>query len=204
MYTELEKEIRESSDYIFKDVLAHDGPVLICLVHTATGEARTAHITPLKLMFQSPSLKASMLYQLKVSKLIQHSNCFVKLEAHFYSSNFLALIFEEHFDGNPARGAHGEARESCVVERDDPLADAEPFHDFAKIARQRARPAQGVDAISERSRDQFMEIVHHLDAVVAGRQHQKKRSLQHVLTSWRICSVPKTCRGRANWPALPV
>src|SRR6266446_4786889 len=92
------------------------------------------------------------------------------------------LVFEENVDGGSARGAHGEAGESCVVESGDPLADAKLLHHFAEIASQRARPAEGVDATPETGRDQFIETLHHLYAGVAGRQGERS-SARSALTS---------------------
>ena len=88
------------------------------------------------------------------------------------------LVCQENVDGGSSRRAHGKSVESCVVEGGDPLADGKKFHDFAEIARQRARPAKGVDAIGERSRDQLMETSHQLDAGVIGRQDERSHALR--------------------------
>jgi hypothetical protein len=80
------------------------------------------------------------------------------------------LILEEKSYGGATRRAHWESQQLCFVKSRDSLADGQMFNNFAEITGQHARPAERVDAVPERSRDQFMETVHQLDAVVAGRQ----------------------------------
>jgi hypothetical protein len=77
------------------------------------------------------------------------------------------LIFEENVPGHATCGVQAEGIETGLVERRDPLAATKPLYHFAEIARQRARPAERVQAAVEARRDQFMETVHHLDAGVA-------------------------------------
>lgn len=98
MQTDLEKEIRENSEYQYRGILAKEGEVLICYLQTSAGEGRTARIYPMKAMFKSPTVKAHALYQLKTVKLIQNANCFVKMETHFYTASFLVMVFEDYFD----------------------------------------------------------------------------------------------------------
>lgn len=98
MHNDLEKEIKENSEYNYRGILAKEGEVLICYLQTATGESRTARVYPMKAMFKTPTVKAHALYQLKTVKLIQNANCFVKMETHFYTASFLVMVFEEYFD----------------------------------------------------------------------------------------------------------
>ena len=81
-----------------------------------------------------------------------------------------SLILEENIYGSPACCAHWERQQLCFVKTGDSLTDSQMFHDFAEIATQHTRPAKRVNAVPERSRDQFVKTVHQLNAVIAGRQ----------------------------------
>ena len=61
---------------------------------------------------------------------------------------------------------------SRLVERGNPRADAQPFHNFAKIPRQFALPAERIDAARERRRDQLLETFHLPDASIGGRRRE--------------------------------
>lgn len=111
------------------------------------------------------------------------------------------LVFEEKLDGAPARRAHGKAVEQGIIEHDDPLADAEQFHHLTEITRQHARPAERVDAAAERSRDQFMETAHPLDAMVAGRRGERNHAPYKGDTAINSTKFQRQRRepGRQEW-----
>lgn len=89
-----------------------------------------------------------------------------------------SLVIEENVDGGPARCAHRKSIQSRVVDGGYAVADGEMFHDFAETAGQCALPAEGIDVVSERGRDEFIEVFHQLDAGVAARQDESIESLE--------------------------
>jgi len=96
-----------------------------------------------------------------------------------------SMVFEKLVDGDSACGAHREGEQSCFVESGDLFGDGELGQDLAEIAAQRSLPAQGIDAVSERSGDQFQKTVHSLDARVVRRQAERSHiSFNPEIASW--------------------
>lgn len=81
-----------------------------------------------------------------------------------------AEVGDERFAGDLAGGTERERAQVVLVEAGDLINGTELIHDFLKVARERSRPAEGVDTVGERSGDEFFEAVDHLDAGVGGRE----------------------------------
>jgi hypothetical protein len=79
-----------------------------------------------------------------------------------------AQIFEENLDGHFARFAQWQGSELVLLQRRGSLPSFQVRHDFCKVARKLALPAQGIDSILKGSRGQLMETRHPLDAWIVG------------------------------------
>lgn len=92
---DFEKEIEESCELKIKEVLFSGPTAVVCRVSNELNDFKTIKVIPSKHFFRSESLKAQVLHELKIAKMLQFSNSFVRLENHVYTQNFLVLIYED-------------------------------------------------------------------------------------------------------------
>lgn len=86
------------------------------------------------------------------------------------------LVFDENVGGGSSFGAQGKGIKQGVVEAGDFFDEGKMLDDLAEITMQRALPAKGVDAVSKRRADQFIETFHHFDAGIGGRKGERRHA----------------------------
>ena len=118
-----------------------------------------------------------------------------------------AEVGEHEVDGDASGRADGQAFERGFVEREDAVGRGELGDHLGEIARQLARPAEGVDAVGEGCGEQGFEGIDNPEARVAGGQgegcHAGGRELatpgqRGHLDSWRL--PLRCCSFTANPP----
>lgn len=89
------------------------------------------------------------------------------------------------------------------VENLNPFAHDEMFQHFAEIPAQCARPAERVEAICKRRREQIVKTVHAFDARVIGqgeRSHVRGKSVTTMM--WIVGSADSASAYARRWCAL--
>ncbi len=94
----MEREINDRMPFKFVSAISSEGHISTCFLLTRAGERRTAQVFLLKELFRSEILKNEVIDQIKISKILQQSSCFVKLEDHFYTSSFLVIVYEHYHE----------------------------------------------------------------------------------------------------------
>lgn len=95
---EFEKEIEESCDLKIKEIISKTEKVITCRAINEMNDYKTIKVIFNKSFFKSENSKSQILHELKISKLLQFSNNFIKLENHVYTQNYLILIYEDYIN----------------------------------------------------------------------------------------------------------
>lgn len=93
---DLEKEIEESCQLKVKEVLSTSPAISVFRAINELNDFKTIKVIANKSFFRSEILKMQILHELKIGKMLQYSNSFVRLETHVYTQNYLVLIYEDH------------------------------------------------------------------------------------------------------------
>ena len=94
------------------------------------------------------------------------------------------LLIREHGLGGKVTGRRQvERADTFILERHDAFAGPKLCDHLGEVARQRAFPAESVDAIGEASGSELFEASHLADARLAGRAHFSAKRLANSLAS---------------------